>query len=72
MVAAEFDYETVGESITFNSGDTRMCVDVTILGDIQIEANERFQLSLISDDAEIVPPSTTIITISNDDGAGIL
>ena len=61
------DYSLVDEVITFNSGDSSQCIDVTILGDLVIENTESFFLSLSSTDADIGSPPATIISIIDDE-----
>ena len=65
------DYVTVRETLVFNSGDTSMCFDVTILGDMEPEGRERFILQLTSDSsATIGSPGSAIVTIDDDDSPG--
>ena len=55
--------------LTFNSGTTTETVMVPIVGDNVDENTESFTVSLTSaDSAVILNPSTTTVTIENDDG----
>jgi hypothetical protein len=60
------DFVTVDEGLVFNTGDTSMCIDVTILGDLVVEDAESFFLTLTSSDADI-GQSNAIIFINDDD-----
>ena len=59
----------VTETVIFNIGDTRMCIDVTILGDTEIEGTESFPLDLSSNDANI-GQSSAVVIINDDDIPG--
>ena len=69
LSAVGVDFLRVQEMVTFNVGDPRQCIDVTILGDDAIEGTERFPLELFSDDADI-GQSSAIVTINDDDIPG--
>ena len=57
--------------LTFNSGTTTRTVMVPIVGDNVDENAESFSMSLTNtagDSAVMLNPSTTTVTIENDDG----
>ena len=66
---ADVDFSQVSETVTFNIGDSRMCIDITILGDDLPEPTERFPLQLVSSDVDI-GQSSAIVTINDDDIPG--
>lgn len=64
----DVDFRDVSQTITFNTGDTIMCVNVTILGDDIIEGEERFPLSLVPLSSNVdISQSSAIVTINDDD-----
>ena len=63
------DFLQVLETITFNAGDSRMCINVTILGDDEEEETERFPIQIFSTE---FGQSSTVVTINDDDGQGEL
>ena len=66
---APSDYTTVSMDLTFNSGTTNQTVMIPIIGDNVVESTESFTVSLTSaDSAVILNPSTTTVTIQDDDG----
>ena len=71
LYIAGSDFVTVDEGLVFNTGDTSMCIDVTILGDLVVEDAESFFLTLTSSDADI-GQSNAIIFINDDDQPGQL
>ena len=55
--------------LTFNSGNTARTVMIPIVGDNVDENAESFSVSLTTgDSAVMLNPSTTTVTIENDDG----
>ena len=65
---ASSDYTTVSMDLTFNAGRTNQTVMIPILGDTMVESTESFTVSLVSaDSAVILNPSTTTVTIDEDD-----
>ena len=65
---APSDYTTVSTDLTFNSGTTNQTVVIPIVGDNVVESTESFTVSLTSADSAVTHnPSTTTITIQNDD-----
>ena len=66
---APSDYTTVSMDLTFNASSTTHTVPISILGDTVVEGTESFTVSLVSaDSAVILNPSTTTVTIEDDDG----
>ena len=54
--------------LTFNSGTTTQTVMIPIIGDNVVESTESFTVSLTSEDsAVILNPSTTTVTVQDDD-----
>ena len=65
---ASSDYTTVSMELTFNAGTTNQTVMIPITGDTVEEGTESFTVSLVSaDSAVILNPSTTTVTIEDDD-----
>ena len=65
---APSDYTSVSMDLTFNSGTTARTVMIPIVGDNMVESTESFTVSLTSADSAVtLNPSTTTITIQNDD-----
>ena len=65
---ASSDYTTVSIDLTFNSGTTTQTVMIPIIGDNVVESTESFTVSLTSADSAVtLNPSTTTVTIQNDD-----
>ena len=59
---------TVSMDLTFNSGNTARTVMIPIVGDNVVESTESFTVSLTSADSAVtLNPSTTIVTILDDD-----
>ena len=66
---APSDYATVTMDLTFNSGNTNQTVMIPVVGDNVVESTESFTVSLTSaDSAVMLNPSTTTVTIQDDDG----
>ena len=66
---APSDYTSVTRGLTFNSGTTTQTVMVPIVGDNVVESTESFTVSLTSADSAVtLSPSTTTVTIQDDDG----
>ena len=66
---APSDYTTVTMDLTFNSGNTNQTVMIPIVGDNVVESTESFTVSLTSADSTVtLNPSTTTVTIQDDDG----
>ena len=54
--------------LTFNAGSTNQTVMIPILGDTVLESTESFTVSLTSGDSAVtLNPSTTTVTIQDDD-----
>ena len=65
---ASSDYTTVSMDLTFNAGTTTRTVMIPITGDTVVESTESFTVSLTTgDSAVMLSPSTTTVTIQNDD-----
>ena len=65
---APSDYTTVTMDLTFNSGNTARTVMIPIVGDNVVESTESFTVSLTSADSAVtLSPSTTTVTIQDDD-----
>ena len=64
------DYSLIPENIIFSPGMTGpQCQSVSITDDSILENNEVFMVALSTTDRDIVlSPSTTSVTIVNDDG----
>ena len=70
---ASSDYTTVSVDLTFNSGTTTQTVMIPIIGDNMVENTESFTVSLTSaDSAVILNPSTTTVTVQDDDDSKFL
>ena len=66
---ASSDYMTVSMELTFNSGNTSQTVMIPIVGGNVVESTESFTVSLTSADSAVtLNPSTTTVTIQDDDG----
>ena len=69
---APSDYITVSMDLTFNSGTTTQTVMIPIVGDNVDENTESFTVSLTNtaggSAVMLINPSTTTVTIENDDG----
>jgi aryl-phospho-beta-D-glucosidase BglC (GH1 family) len=61
------DYTAKSGTVTFAPGQTSQTIDVAILGDTAVEANETFLLQLTSATGATVATSQAIGTIVNDD-----
>ena len=65
---ASSDYTTVSMDLTFNSGTTNQTVMIPITGDNVVESTESFTMSLTTADSAVtLNPSTTTVTIRDDD-----
>ena len=65
---ASSDYTTVSVDLTFNSGTTTHTVMIPIIGDNVVESTESFTVSLTSADSAVtLNPSTTTVTVQDDD-----
>ena len=65
---ASSDYTTVSMDLTFNAGSTNQTVMIPITGDTVVESTESFTVSLTTGDSAVtLNPSTTTITIEDDD-----
>ena len=63
------DYEAVNAKLTFNSTRSRACVTVVIEDDDLLENTEEFQLSLTSDEDQVIlDPDSTVVSITDTDG----
>ena len=70
---ASSDYTTVSMDLTFNSGTTTQTVMIPIIGDNMMESTKSFTVSLTSaDSAVILNPSTTTVTVQDDDDSKFL
>ena len=66
---ASSDYTTVSMDLTFSAGNTNQTVMIPITGDTVEEGTESFTVSLTTgDSAVMLNPSTTTVTIEDDDG----
>ena len=65
---ARVDFALVNRLITFNSGDDSVCIEVTILGDLEAESTESFSLSLSSQQASIDVALATVVIFDDDQG----
>ena len=66
---APSDYTSVSMDLTFNSGTTNQTVMIPIVGDNVVESTESFTVSLTTGDSAVtLNPSTTTVTIQDDDG----
>ena len=55
--------------LTFNAGNTAQTVMIPIAGDNVVESTESFTVSLTTGDSAVtLSPSTTTVTIQDDDG----
>ena len=65
---APSDYTSVTMDLTFDNGTTNQTVMIPIVGDNVVESTESFTVSLTSVDSAVnLNPSTTTVTIQNDD-----
>ena len=62
------DYDAASGSLSFPPGTTRQVVSVTVLGDTDIEATERFSLTLSNPGNATIGQASAVGTIINDDG----
>ena len=70
---APSDYTTVSMDLTFNSGTTTQTMMIPIIGDNVVESTESFTVSLTSADSAVtLSPSTTTVTIEDDDDGKFL
>ena len=70
---ASSDYTTVSMDLTFNSGTTAQTVMIPIIGDNMMESTESFTVSLTSADSGVIlNPSTTTVTVQDDDDSKFL
>jgi hypothetical protein len=68
---ADNDYlPIVGQTVTFNPGETAQTITVSVVGDLQIEGNETFSLLLSNASGAAITDGTGVGTIINDDFAG--
>ena len=66
---ASFDYTTVATDLTVNGGTTTQTVMIPFLDEIVVQGTRSFTVSLTSvDSAVTLHPSTTAVTIQDDDG----
>ncbi len=67
---AAFDYAAIADTtLTFAPGETTKNVNVSVIGDLNVEANETFTLDLSSPTNVTIGKGQGIGTIQNDDGA---
>lgn len=70
ILSAPDDYSSlVNEAVMLPPGSTRMCVDLTIIDDDEVEETETFLISLDSSDVNVIviPPSQAIVNILDND-----
>ena len=72
--AAPSDYDSlVNTPSTFQPGDTRVCVSVTINDDTMLEETESFTVTLTTQDSRVnLQRTTATITILDTDGTCLL
>jgi hypothetical protein len=59
--------------LTFGSGVSRLCINVSVIEDSEVEGTEVFEVSLgTEDDAVLIQPNTTLVVILDDDGELII
>jgi len=66
--AANTDYLTITDVVTFTPGVTNIAVAIPVLGDITVEPNENFTVLLTGYTNALLADGTAVGTISNDDG----
>ena len=60
--------EVLPTQLTFQPGETELCIQITIIDDVILEDNETFSVGLITtDQAVILNPSSATVTILNND-----
>ena len=65
---ANSDYVAVSGSLVFNPGETRQTIQLIILGDTQVEPDERFEVRLSNPaNAVLGSPDKATVTLTNDD-----
>ena len=63
------DYEAVDSELTFDSTRARACVTIVIQDDDLLENTEEFQLSLTTNEDEVIlDPVEAIVSITDTDG----
>ena len=63
------DYEAFDGSLSLMSGDTRACINITILSSAVVEGEETIELELTSTESDVViSPDSAVITIASDQG----
>jgi len=67
MATAGSDYTAKSGTVTFAPGESSKTIDVAILGDTTVEANETFLVQLTSASGATIATSQAIGTIVNDD-----
>ncbi len=69
VVSAGEDFAGVSTTLTFTSGDTSMCVGITITMDILLEDDETFSVLATSTDSTVVfTNNQTLVTITSNGG----
>ena len=68
-IGPESDYDSTSVALTFDEAISRQCVDIPIIDDDDIEIDERFTVSLETNDPNTtLDPRTGVVIIENDDG----
>lgn len=62
------DYVAKSGTITFNPGETKKTVTISIKGDTQQESDETFLISLTNPQGAKIVDGKGVVTITNDDG----
>lgn len=66
------DYTAESGSFTFNPGDTKEAINISILGDKTVEPNETFKVNLSNATNATIAKATGTGTIVNDDGPTLI
>jgi Calx-beta domain-containing protein len=67
--AADNDYETAGDTVTFQPGETSKIINVPVNGDTKFEADEQFFINLTNATNATISDPQVKGTITNDDAA---
>jgi hypothetical protein len=65
---ADADYRAAGGTLTFAPGETSKTVNLTVVGDARIEADETFEVRLLTaTGGAVIGDGTGVVTLTNDD-----
>jgi serralysin len=64
------DYIATSGTLTFAAGTTQQIIEIEVIGDSNVEADETFGIQLSNPSNAIISDNTAVITIVNDDSSG--